>query len=173
MPEPLPDRFKPFDWVAEGRSVAGELPVAALGRLCASLAAPVDAPVSVELAAGVGDDGRPMLTGRARVMLATQCDRCLEPMPLPLDVPIRLALVRSEAEAAHLPDTLEPLLIDGEWLDIATLIEDELLLVMPMFSMHAAGECVSQTVQATAGAPRKPFAALASLRRDGEGNEEF
>lgn len=172
MPEPLPDRFKPFEWVAEGRSAVGELPMAALGRLSANLAVPVDEPVRVELVAEAGAGGRPVLAARIQATLVMQCDRCLEPMSVNLDVPVRLALVRSEADAAHLPDELEPLLVDGEWLDVATVIEDELLLAMPMFSKHAAGECAPQAAQAAAGAPRKPFAVLASLRRDGEGNEE-
>lgn len=172
MPEPLPDRFKPFEWVAEGRSAVGELPMSALGRLSASLAAPVDEPVRVELAADSGADGRPVLSGRIRATLVMQCDRCLEPMSVNLDVPVRLALVRSEAEAARLPQELEPLLVDGEWLDVATVIEDELLLAMPMFSKHAARECAPQAAQAAAGAPRKPFAVLASLRRGDKGNEE-
>ena len=70
------------------------------------------------------------------------CQRCLNPMPYAVDVERTLYLARNEAEMERLDalpdsDAIQP----GTTLDLVELVEDEVLLSLPLAPMHAEGEC--------------------------------
>jgi uncharacterized protein len=94
------------------------------------------------------------------------CQRCLQPMQLPLRSRVRVALVNTEAEAARVPEELEPMLAPGGRISIGELIAEELLLSLPIVALHeGAGQCGSAPPEAN-GAPgetHRPFAQLADL----------
>jgi len=75
-------------------------------------------------------------------------------------------------EAAELPEEYDPLLVAGERVRLADLVEDELILALPQIPMHDPGECQAAAVGTdSAAAPEgtaeraSPFASLAELRR--------
>jgi uncharacterized protein len=70
------------------------------------------------------------------------CQRCLGSMPYGVEVERTLYLARNEAELERLDalpdsDAIQP----GETLSLVELIEDEVLLSLPLATMHAEGEC--------------------------------
>jgi uncharacterized protein len=70
------------------------------------------------------------------------CQRCLGSMPYTVEVERTLYLARNEAELERLDalpdsDAIQP----GETLSLVELIEDEVLLSLPLATMHAEGEC--------------------------------
>ena len=70
------------------------------------------------------------------------CQRCLGSMPYRVGVERTLYLARNEAELERLDalpdsDAIQP----GETLSLVELIEDEVLLSLPLATMHAEGEC--------------------------------
>jgi len=70
------------------------------------------------------------------------CQRCLNSMPYRVDVERTLYLARNEAEMERLdalPDS--DAIQAGEVLSLVELIEDEVLLSLPVAVMHAEGEC--------------------------------
>ncbi|MGB6602807.1 MAG: DUF177 domain-containing protein [Steroidobacteraceae bacterium] len=67
-----------------------------------------------------------------------ECQRCLEPLQLPIDSAARVALVASEADAARVPEDLEPMLAPAGRTSIARLVTEELLLGLPIVPLHAA-----------------------------------
>jgi len=96
------------------------------------------------------------------------CQRCLQPMQLPLRSRVRVALVNTEAEAGRVPEELEPMLAPGGRISIGELIAEELLLSLPIVALHeGAGQCGSALAPPEAnGAPgetHRPFAQLADL----------
>lgn len=104
------------------------------------------------------------------------CQRCLEPVLLKLDVDRRLRFVRGEATAARLDaEGDEDVLALEPVFDLLTLVEDELLLALPVIAMHAA--CDPPMPAADQGddgrdakvsvAADSPFAALAALKFNG------
>jgi uncharacterized protein len=97
-----------------------------------------------------------------------ECQRCLRPMELPLDVQARVALIASEAEVARVPEDLEPVLAAGGRISIGELITEELLLSLPIVPLHAE-ECVSapapEAEQRHESETHKPFARLAELMK--------
>jgi uncharacterized protein len=95
-----------------------------------------------------------------------QCQRCMQPMQLPLDAATKVVLVTSEAEATRVPEDREPVLAEGGRISIGELITEELLLMLPIVPLHASsGECASAPVAAQkAGAEtHRPFARLDEL----------
>lgn len=105
-----------------------------------------------------------------------RCQRCLHSVDVPLDVERSFRFVPDEATAEALDDECEEdVLVLSREFDLHTLIEDELLMALPMVPMHdtcpqavplSAGE--SDFEAANAHKPN-PFAALASLRTHDDG----
>ena len=124
----------------------------------------------VELAFARDEGGRAFVEGRVQAQVELRCQRCLEPMSQLLDAPFRLGLVADEEEAECLPPELEPLMLSQGPMVLAALIEDELLLALPIVALHQAPHPCADTVgqeQAPAQTKREnPFAVLAQLKRD-------
>lgn len=76
------------------------------------------------------------------------CQRCLGNMPYRVDVERTLYLARNEAEMERL-DALpgSDAIQAGEILNLVDLVEDEVLLSLPLATMHAEGECPVTGVQ--------------------------
>ena len=70
------------------------------------------------------------------------CQRCLGSMPYTVEVERTLYLAHNEAELERLdalPDS--DAIQAGERLSLVELVEDEVLLSLPLAPMHAEGEC--------------------------------
>lgn len=159
----LPERLDPREAARADFACQGTLNTSAMTRLRAALAAP-EATVSVELSARADRDGWCVLEGCAGAVVRLTCQRCLEPMDVALSAPFALAVVEGDAEIAGVPARYEPLCVGaGEAVTMAGLVEDELLLALPTYPRHAAGECASTAATADP-APRRPFVALKDLQ---------
>jgi uncharacterized protein len=110
----------------------------------------------------------------AQTSMALVCQRCLGPVATALDVDRWFRFVRDEDEAAALDAQIEDdvLAVRGP-LDLLGLIEDELLLALPLVPRHercpaplpmSAGVELEQEAE-----PVNPFAALGALKRRGNG----
>ena len=163
----LPDSIDPLEWAKTGQQASGVLPLAGMERLCALIEAGVGE-VEITLVGQRLAGGRPVLTGHAACTVTVRCQRCLMPFELRLEAPIRLGVLADEADLARLPKGHEPLICPaGATLSLAELIEDELLLALPDYPHHAEGMCSTSVVPAQQTGKRQPFAALASLRKNG------
>ncbi|MEO9068687.1 MAG: DUF177 domain-containing protein [Caldimonas sp.] len=98
-----------------------------------------------------------------------ECQRCLQPMPFPIRVARRIFFVDGEDAAAALDvDSEDDVLAITPALDLHALIEDELLLALPVVPRHEV--CVQPLPRSTDPAPapeaerEHPFAALAALK---------
>jgi len=119
------------------------------------------------------DGGQVTVQGKVETDLLLTCQLCFGNMHFPVKADFNLAWVRNENEAVSLPDLYEPLLSVSGRVKIADLIEDELLLALPMVALHASPqECgigvrgtSRQTVTDSKATRRKPFAALEALKR--------
>jgi uncharacterized protein len=171
MSSGLPDRIEPLVLALAGRRFSGELALATLGRL-GSLLASQDGAFRVDLEFGRDESGQPYLAGRIRGEVELLCQRCLEPMVHPVDAEVRLAMVQDDEEAARLPAHYEPLIVATESMELAPILEDEVLLSLPIVALHSEPHpCATED-----RAPREkavvkrenPFAVLARLKRDNQ-----
>ena len=100
------------------------------------------------------------LGGAARL----QCQRCMQAMELLLRSTVRVALLASAEEAGALPEEIEPMLAPDGRLSVADLVEEELLLALPIVALHEAGKCPQRTTAAPREpATQRPFARLGEL----------
>lgn len=99
------------------------------------------------------------------------CQRCLGPVDVPLEVDRWFRFVADEATAEALDEqTEDDLLVLSREFDLHELIEDELLMALPLVPRH--DECPTavrmassdEDFEAASAARSNPFAALASLR---------
>ena len=114
--------------------------------------------------------GLPVAELTVRGAATLECQRCMQPMSVPIDTIVRVALVASEADVARVPPELEPVLAPGGRVSIGALLAEELLLTLPIVALHGEGEpCAASPAQTAAGEPaqdtHKPFARLADLLR--------
>lgn len=169
MLERLPERVDPFRLAETGTHLRGRFELAEFGRLCASLLSCEGVGEGV-LEFGKDEAGTRFLRGRLSVPVLMTCQRCLEPMKYTLGAELRLALVHSPAQSV--PEDHEPLVVEEARIRLADLIEDELILSLPLVPMHeqdvcpAAGILDRQGEDEPAGERENPFAALAGLKKD-------
>lgn len=164
MIERLPLVIDPLRLAEAGSRFQGQLELARLQRLAPALQQ-AQGKVEVEIEFGRDDLHIAYLSGRLQTRLALVCQRCLQPVAWPVDASFALGLVTTDQAAEQLPENYEPLMVSGD-MALADIIEDELILAVPLVPMHARAEC--QARDPGAGRQEKdshPFAALARLKR--------
>ncbi|GAA4328607.1 DUF177 domain-containing protein [Variovorax defluvii] len=162
-------------------TLSGEDALSTYARLSAELAAPAgDARVRFKATGASRDDpaGHPVpwlhLTAGATLTLV--CQRCLLPVDVPLQVDRWFRFVADEdTAAAEDEEAEEDVLVATRDFDLHALIEDELLMEIPVTPRH--GNCpqpvqlsaVDPDFEAAEAARPNPFAALEKLRSDKSG----
>jgi len=140
----LPRQVDPRKFAQQGITLRGNIAVSALSRV-AQAVVESDSKVNVDLVFGIDSEGRKTLSGTAQANLQVICQRCLEPMALEVESTLSLAVVWDEEHAAKLPKSLEPWILEEGAADLYEIIEEELLLNLPMVSYHEDA-CVDQAV---------------------------
>jgi uncharacterized protein len=152
MSKGLPEFIYPLRFACSGRFLQGRVPVDEMPRLAAGLY-DWGGHVAVNLQFGREEEGRLCVRGVVEAELRLECQRCLEPFVFSATSDVRLGLIRSEESAADLPPECEPLLVEEEPISLFAMVEDELILALPIVPMHPRDVC-SATVY---GVPSKPF----------------
>lgn len=135
----LPVEIDPFRLAGQGARLQGTLPLAAMTRLMDSVLGPENGQVVVDLRFDTSENGVPSVTGQLQTIVQMRCQRCLEPMDVKLDVAPAMQL-RSADEPASQKEQQETLLVQGP-LRLRELVEDELLLALPMLPRHGMEQC--------------------------------
>lgn len=164
----LPDRFDAAQLAARRAMLEGRVPLAGLERLVAA-AGPQSGAAVVQLRVVPGARRRPMVRGRISAVLTLTCQRCVEPLAWPVDCTPALAVVGDDTEAASLPPELEPLPSSDGTVDLRALVEDELLLALPLVARHPDGTCASPSVAVAGEEVHDRASPFAVLRAGGDG----
>jgi uncharacterized protein len=162
-----------------GQALEGRWPLATMTRLADGLAGP---PGDGDVAWQARGSTVPVAGGEAELWLALeaqapvllQCQRCLQPLAETLAVDRRVRFVRGEDEAARLDEESDDdVLALPARLDLHALVEDELILALPLVPRHEVcpeplplpkAEPAADAGDAAEAKPN-PFAALAALRK--------
>ncbi len=164
----LPRFVDPRKFAQQGLSLAGDITVSELSRLAEASVSSGDK-VQVALEFDVDEERHRVITGSANCHLTVTCQRCLEPVEIGLDAQLNLAIVWDEDRAKQLPKALDPLILAEGQADIYTIVEDELLLNLPMVSYHDEN-CIEQTsfgdeaAEIEADSSSNPFQVLEQLK---------
>ena len=175
MTERLPVYIDPQRFADSGRRLRGQLPLSGMERLTSALHS-ASGSVEVDLQFEVDRHRRVAVTGTLYAVLDLVCQRCMLGMPFAVQRAVRLAPVSDETEIEILAEGFEPMMLDENGLvALADLIEDELILALPMISTHAKADCSirtefggdPETMRELASEPeirRNPFEVLTGLK---------
>ncbi|NBS12464.1 MAG: hypothetical protein EBS77_07345 [Gammaproteobacteria bacterium] len=132
--ETLPERLNAVRFVDAGDRLAGALEPAHYKRF-AEIATLMPGG-TVELQGARDAFGPRVITGSLRCEAELTCQRCLQPVVVPLVGTLRWGLVRDENAAAQLDREYDPVVLDDGDVWVRQVIEDELLLLVPIMPMH-------------------------------------
>jgi uncharacterized protein len=146
------------DWL---RLAALDPPAADAGRM-----------VRVDIAFSQNDQGEAVVEGELAVTLRCTCQRCLEEMELEIRAQPKLCFGRAEwLDAAAVAAGFEPCEPEPG-ATLRQLLEDEMLLAVPVFPVHersedcgALAEKLAELEPAARPGKASPFAVLAELKR--------
>ena len=197
---PFPERVDTARLFARNGRIAADLPLQRLSRLAAYLA-DSEGQAAVVLQFGLDAEGRKLLTGTIESTLHLTCQRCLQRLNWPVDSELAMLVFDTREQLDKLlrlqgsDDMEHDVLVldelddgsgvaaDGgneQELNVQNLIEDELILSLPLVPLHEDANCSKEwnslrersAAQAAQAAPRpNPFAVLAQLKK-GEGDKK-
>ena len=132
--------------------------------------------VSARFSFTIDSAGRRRIRGSAATRLMLTCQRCLEPVATDLEEDFDLVLVDSEDAARLLDKEFEPWISEDNRIVLADLLDEQLLLAMPIVSAHEGDSCGQPPIMSSpepegelqAGQAQQdrpnPFAVLADLK---------
>ncbi|GAA3934702.1 DUF177 domain-containing protein [Litoribacillus peritrichatus] len=77
-----------------------------------------------------------VIAGTIATEVDLDCQRCLTPVGVKVESQFEVAIVASDESAKDLPSYYEPVIVEEDNLDLVPLIEEELLLALPMYAYH-------------------------------------
>ena len=130
-----------FEKMAQNRAhLAGSLELTEFVRLLPSLANE-QGKVTIDLIFSRDPKGSAHCVGEVTLECNLQCQRCLQPYLHTQKAPIGLTAVKDHDAALGIESTMEPIITGGESIALVDMIEDELLLVMPLIPKHPLDQC--------------------------------
>ncbi len=165
--KPLPKQGDPRKFAQHGVTLEGFIPLTELPRL-AEVSADTASDVQAQLIFSLNEERKRVVTGHARAELHLVCQRCLEPVSVPVESTISLAIVWDEDAANALPEYLDPWIVGEGAADFFEMIEEELLLSLPAVAYHQE-PCIDSRLLSS-GTPvevkkeRNPFQVLEQLK---------
>ncbi len=159
-----------LDFARNGQQISGELPVAELTRLMDVMENPLGS-LHYSVQGVVDKQGNPALDVSVEGRCQLRCQRCMGG----LDYPVRLdshLLLRDQASLDALGDSVaggeeeefDSILADAH-LNVLDLLEEEILLSLPIAPKHELGACQVADGENALGKDKSPFAVLAELKR--------
>jgi len=140
LTEPLPITLDVRKAAARGVTVSGVLRLSELTRLMAALASD-RGHIEAKIDCDRDEENRFVAEVKVQAEVEVLCQRCLESMPITLATDNRLAIVGDDDKAKQLPSHLEPWVVEEDQGELWLLVEDEIMLGLPIVSYHESKEC--------------------------------
>lgn len=154
-----------LNFAREGGRLQGELAVALMPRL-EDLLEEQTAAVRYVIAGSINAQGRPVLDVRTEATLPLVCQRCLGRMDYELRRKSRFVLVEGDQDLPDVSEedpSIETISADA-LTDVPDIIEQEVVLGLPIAPMHRQGACESAVKTPRDDKP-SPFAVLERLKK--------
>jgi uncharacterized protein len=136
----LPQKINPFRFAENAVNLHGTLPIHTMSRLITSLVNG-EGDVDVKMEFGIDEQGVRFVKGQVEGSLLLQCQRCMQPFHYGIMSGFTFGVVTTEEEAADLSEFYDPILVKEDALLIDEVVEEELIISLPIVPMHPAGEC--------------------------------
>lgn len=163
----IPEHIDPFRYAEQGLGLVGTLKIADMHRLGPNLLQANDS-AAVNLQFGIDEQGVNFLKGHLETQLTLQCQRCMKPFIYEIISDFILGIVNTLDEANALPERYEPALAKDGSLALRELIEDEIILNLPIIPRHEPEACEVKLPLTDSeweqGKGKNPFHVLQSLK---------
>lgn len=163
----LPQKIDPFRSASHKLRLFGHLKIEAMERLCPSLSSK-EGDVEAEFLFEIDSQEVTVVRGHLKASLILQCQRCMESFNYEIMNDFVLGIVQTEEKAMHLPEEYDPVIIADGMLAIHDVIEDELMMSLPVVPMHDPKACkVAAPYKTSSGVEpesNNPFNVISILR---------
>ncbi len=171
MSRQLPLTVDAHKLAKQGMSLDGFLLLANFSRI-SDLLVDNSGQVSVDLQFKVDTDHLHYVHGHTQGEIHVTCQRCMEPMTLLVDNQFVLGLMDNPEIAKRLPENIDPVYLDQGELNTSQMVEDELILALPLIAMHETQNCsatsliqnAANDVNTEQSKKENPFAILKDLK---------
>lgn len=116
----------------------GSLNTVDLPRVTLEIGAPTD--ITYNLHFYYDDNGRCVIHGQITCTVVLTCYRCLNACQECLSLDFKLAPINSLDDGESLPEIYEPVLMIDNTLDLIEVLEEEILLGLPLVPKHAPAD---------------------------------
>lgn len=164
---PLPKKVDPRKMAEREVKFKGLAKIADMPRF-ASFLVDDSGSIDAEVEFAKDEQGLRVLSGRMSGSVSMTCQRCLEPVSIALQATLNLAVVLTEEQAENLTRSYDPLLMETDEIELLPVIEDELMLSLPLVPYH--NDCSIKTSYGDVETARtqdekpNPFSVLAQLK---------
>lgn len=149
----LPQRIDPFRAAEQGRILKGEVPVRQLPRLLEAVVEP-GKDLCVEFRFKQDAGGRSFVELACQSVLILRCERCLGNIEFGLDLHHHLTLIDAKSEQE--PQIDDVVIVEEEGLFLRNVLEDEILLDLPLIPRHSNVEACDQAMNVWIKSPVDP-----------------
>lgn len=167
-PQGLPSLGDPIGLAEQAKAFAGRLAISELTRL-RELLADDSGEAQYRIEFMLDASGSPRATGEVSTTLALVCQRCLEPLDCPVARRWDLGLIEDAGEERLWGEDEDLYLVADDEMRLSDLVEDELILAVPLVPRHPDGTCQAPAQykrQQPAGSENVyPFASLGKLKK--------
>jgi len=163
MLKDLPRFIDPLHLAKQGCTLQGRVALSQMPRLHDKLCQ-VQGDVLIDWQFANDGQQRPTIVGSLQTQLKMLCQRCLQPMDWPIDAKVALMVIPNEQAEEELPEDFEALTLTSIPISLLSLIEDELILALPIVVKHPACQVVNEYPQGN-GEQYHPFQALSQWKK--------
>ena len=177
MNKNLPNFIDPLKLARSQTNLTAGIAQIDLTRFCETLLR-CEQTVDVDVEFSLNALGTILIEGQLSTLIYLDCQRCFQPMSWALDSQFSLGLVKTEEEAENLASHIDVLYLqelhaehqNPTEISLWALIEDELILSLPLIALHEPAECGAWTRvesylnQEEEPVKRHPFAMLEELK---------
>jgi uncharacterized protein len=118
----------------------GDLKVAELVRFTQALADDIGS-VSYILKMGYNDERLPVINGQVSGLVKLECQRCLQPTDWEFESSFTVVIVWDEERVKHVISGTEVIVAPDGMVELLTILEDELLICLPIVAYHPEDKC--------------------------------
>lgn len=140
----LPITVDPLKFADQGIELVGSIPLSKLPRV-SELLVVSEGEVDAALVFGRDEQNIRTLSGTLDCDLTMVCQRCLGPVVKTIHDEFVLGIVLSDEHAKNLPKIYEPLIVEPDDMALAEILDEELLLSVPMYAYHDSKDCKVDT----------------------------
>jgi uncharacterized protein len=160
----VPPAIDASEFARKGLAIHDTIALSKFPRL-SDVILPSEAALDYRLSGRIDPQGKPRLHLQMQGEVPMTCQRCMEPLKFAVDVDTDFILVSDERmiPSAEAEEDLNDYLVAGPHIDVAELLEEELLLALPYAPKHEE-ECAERADLKMNTEKPSPFDVLKGLK---------